>query len=941
MAGLFISCVSNEFANYRDAIRRDFSRPNLDTKIQEDFIAYGGATLEKLDDYIQLCEAVIHICGDMTGSMANEISIQYINNKYKDFGSRFPALQPVLNGTARLSYTQWEVWLGVYHGKRLFVVAPTATALRDIRYVNDPEQIAHQQEHLNRLRELGYYDEIHFNNEDDLVKNLYRSKLGDILNKIPKAKPANLPYQTIGTAFKGRVDDLKELFDIFSNTTNRVAGIALNGLGGMGKTRLAIEYALMHENDYTALLFVHAGSPELLKTNIANLSDPLIMNLPEHTAQDEEIKYAAVINRLNEYPDWLLILDNADTAAAAEKVEEVFAALQQGHVLITTRIDNWSPQIKKKRLGVLNRKDAIAFLLETTYNDREKRDDDNEVAGTIADDLGDLALALEQARAYIVTKELSLAGYRKKWEANRADVLSWFDKQQMQYPASVAITWQTSFSQLSGAAITLLNRLAWMAPDPLPKTLLEVEVPGAEPIDAAGAWEELKQYSLTASSADKKTFSIHRLVQDVTRNRLDKTLAQQTLNEGLSWIDTAFTGSPTNINDWPVLEPLIPHILSLLEYTKTHETGNGFTRLMNDAALLFFTKAQYATAEQLMRRALEIDEHSFGSNHPNVAIRLNNLAQLLQTTNGLEEAEPLMRRALEIDEQSFGSNHPRVATDLNNLAQLLKATNRIGEAEPLMRKVLEIDEQSFGSNHPRVAIGLNNLAQLLKDTNRLGEAEPLMRRALEIDERAFGSNHPNVAIDLNNLAQLLHATNRIGEAEPLMRRALEIDEHSFGSNHPNVAIRLNNLAQLLQDTNRLGEAEPLMRRALEIDEQSFDSNHPRVAIDLNNLAQLLKATNRLGEAEPLMRRALEIDKQSFGSNHPRVAIRLNNLATLLQATNRLVEAEPLMKRSFIIFLKSFGIKHPNTEKVGKNYMILLKEMGKSKEEINAILKNLL
>ena len=180
-----------------------------------------------------------------------------------------------------------------------------------------------------------------------------------------------------------------------------------------------------------------------------------------------------------------------------------------------------------------------------------------------------------------------------------------------------------------------------------------------------------------------------------------------------------------------------------------------------------------------------------------------------------------MRRALAIDEHAYGADHPNVATSLNNLAQLLQDTNRLGEAEPLMRRALAIDEQLYGPDHPNVASDLNNLAQLLKDTNRLGEAEPLMRRALEIDESAYGPDHPEVAISLNNLAQLLQATNRLGEAEPLMRRALEIDEQSYGPDHPDVAIDLNNLARLLQDTNRLGEAEPLMRRALAINEKSL------------------------------------------------------------------------------------------------------------------------
>ena len=101
-----------------------------------------------------------------------------------------------------------------------------------------------------------------------------------------------------------------------------------------------------------------------------------------------------------------------------------------------------------------------------------------------------------------------------------------------------------------------------------------------------------------------------------------------------------------------------------------------------------------------------------------------------------------MRRALAIDEASYGKDHPDVAIDLNNLAQLLQATNRLGEAEPLMRRALAIDEASYGTDHPNVAIRLNNLAMLLQATNRLGEAEPLMRRALAIDEASYGADHP-------------------------------------------------------------------------------------------------------------------------------------------------------------------------------------------------------
>ena len=338
-----------------------------------------------------------------------------------------------------------------------------------------------------------------------------------------------------------------------------------------------------------------------------------------------------------------------------------------------------------------------------------------------------------------------------------------------------------------------------------------------------------------------------------------------------------------------------------------------------------------AVAERGVQEAAK----ALGANDPAVAGLLDRQACLLQEIARYEDAEPLFRRALAIDEASYGSVHTVVAIRLNNLALLLKATNRLAEAEPLYCRALTIDEASYGKDHPEVAIDLSNLARLLQDTNRLAEAEPLMRRALAIDEASYGNDHPTVASRLNNLATLLQDTNRLAEAEPLYRRALAIDEASYGNDHPEVATDLNNLAGLLRATNRLAEAEPLVRRALAIDEASYGKDHPKVATALNNLALLLQATNRLAEAEPMFRRALAIDEASYGNDHPNVAIRLNNLANLLRDTNRLEEAEPLSARAARIFLSSLGKDHPNTQKVKGNYLKILQAQSLPEIEIEA------
>ncbi len=299
----------------------------------------------------------------------------------------------------------------------------------------------------------------------------------------------------------------------------------------------------------------------------------------------------------------------------------------------------------------------------------------------------------------------------------------------------------------------LLERLAWLAPEKVPESLLDVPVPSAEPENLRAACDDLAAYSLVTRDAEGPFFLVHRLVQDVTRRSLAGEARHRSLVEALVWIDEAFAGDADDFRNWQTLDPLAPHGRTVTAHADTAGIAEPTVRLMNELGMLLDGKALHVEAEPLLNRALVIDEKRLGHDHPVVSTYLNNIARLLIETERFAEAEPLMRRALAIGEKSFGPNSPNVATQLNNLAQLLQATNRLVEAEPAMRRALAINEKSLGSDHPKVAIRLNNLATLLHNTGRLAEAEPLMRRALAIDEKSFGSDHPDVAIDLNNLSQ--------------------------------------------------------------------------------------------------------------------------------------------------------------------------------------------
>jgi tetratricopeptide (TPR) repeat protein len=764
--------------------------------------------------------------------------------------------------------------------------------------------------------EWGDEETCHFWSGNELDVRVKRhSGLLEEFFQLPPVRPRtallhNLPFSSLGPLFQGREEMItllrEKLTQAPAGRATAIAGKAVHGLGGVGKTRLAVEYAWRYAAGYTALLFVGAGSPADLRRDLAALCDRNVLDLPEREASEEEVREVAALRWLGEQPGWLLILDNVDSEDAAAAVDGLVTRLHGGHVLLTGRLARWSAEVEPLELDVLTEKAAAEFLLARTKARRRTTQEDAGYAVALARELGFLPLALEQAGAYIAERRLTLAVYLEEWHSRHEQVLTWFDPRVSHYPASVAVTWQTSFDRLSATARRLLERLAWLGPEPIPETLLEVPIPDSpEEADHRDALVELATYSLVTRDGETPTFTVHRLVQDVTRlslkNGPENEPLTEILGEALRWVNAAFVGTSYDVRTWPTLAPLASHARAVVLHADAVGITDPTAHLMNQLGNLLYAKSLLSEAEPLMRRALEIDEERFGKAHPDVAIRLHNLALLLQATNRLSEAEPLMRRALEIDEKNFGPVHPYVARDLNNLALLLQATNRLSEAEPLMRRALEIDEKSFGPVHPNVARDLSNLAQLLKDTNRLAEAEPLIRRALEIDEKSFGEEHPKVAIRLNNLAQLLKATNSLSEAEPLMRRALEIDEKSFGEEHPSVAIRLNNLAALLHGTNRVPEAEPLMRRALAIDETSFGAEHPKVATRLNNLAQLLQKSNRLSEAEPLMRRVLVI---------------------------------------FLDFTHRTGHEHPHLRDAFENYRNLLQKMGKSDTEIEAAIAEL-
>jgi len=965
---LFLSSVSAEFLSYRDHLRRLLTRPNVEVKVQEDFIVTGDETLEMLDTYIQGCDGVIHLVGDMTGAMARPQSVAAIAQRYPELGSRFPLAEFLQPDGPSLSYTQWEAWLALWHGKKLFIATPKAQAPRDGDFRMEQEQQAHQQAHLARLRSGARYPGCTFSAHEGLAAEVLRSFVVDLLVTAglnPNLHtPHNLPERTTSSErFVGRVAELQRLAEILAPEGSRGY---LTGMGGVGKSELALQHA------YGNLDLYRGGIVRIdARQGLAAMASQLVTffrgAFPKVALPDDKSPIELLPLCWSQWPAGaislepvLLILDDQrgenlpddqgdKEGYAAER--EFFAGLPLRFRRLISQREPAPNGAKEIELPLLQREASLELLaLQAGKRGQARLQEEKQAADALCAEVGDLPLAVVLLGARLAERpELRLSQLLEDLQAKGAEARAL----QQAHPEigaqrgvveALLIGWQP----LSAAAKSLGLLLGMMAPAVIPWKLVEDCRLPKQPLEEGIAFGDQQAELRRAQLLERQGHGLYRL-HPVIRQFI--RLQSKTQEEEIGCWRRQLAAAVAQVcrERFPetltrahveALESLLPHIRQVAEHYSDEINAEDLLCPFWRLAQVAEHQSTFAEAQRWTEQGLKASEKRLGPLHPTTAAALGHLGVLMLSTNRLADAEPMLRRALAINEANYGYNHPTVSISLSNLGQLLRARNRLVEAETLMRRALAIAEASYGPDHPNVATPLNNLALVLEATNRLTEAEPLMRQALAIDEARYGADHINVARHFSNLAGLLMATNRLAEAESLMWRVLEIFEINYGAYHPNVAIAVNNLASLFQATNRLADAEPLYRRSLAIDEASYGPNHPNVARDLNNLAQLLEAINRLEEAEPLMLRALAIDEASYGPNHPEVARDLHNLAGLLRITNRMEESEPLMLRVVEIFEMTYGSDHPNVAKAISSLALLLKSTNRWTEAESLICRAL-
>jgi tetratricopeptide (TPR) repeat protein len=506
-------------------------------------------------------------------------------------------------------------------------------------------------------------------------------------------------------------------------------------------------------------------------------------------------------------PGWLLIFDNAD--AAGDILPWLPAgplpAGIPGHVITTTRRGGFAALGQVMDLDVIDLPAAVRLL-------RSRVSDLGQDAGEqIAQELGRLPLALEQAAAYLDRAQMPGREYLDLLRTRAADLHA--RGQVTARQDTIATLWDISLERISGespAAVQLLDICAYLAPEPIPLDLFTTR-PGQlpEPLSSAAA-DQLAFGDTVAVLVDyslaKRTpagLQLHRLVQATIRARHNSTAPPQDtlISDQASEPRTRPAGRPLGVAlgllradlpgqimgaplGWPRWAVLLPHVLAVTGYLDGAAEQHGQEMMVDGSWLLdgagtyLQVHARLGDAKALLERALAITEAAYGPDHPYVATGLNNLATVLMDLGQPEAARPLQERALAIYEVAYGPDHPYVATGLNVLALILSDLGQPEAARPLLERALAITEAAYGPDHPTVAIRLNNLATILQALGQPEAARPLQERALAITEAAYGPDHPTVATGLNVLALILRDLGQPEAARPLQERALAIDEAS-------------------------------------------------------------------------------------------------------------------------------------------------------------------
>jgi hypothetical protein len=616
--------------------------------------------------------------------------------------------------------------------------------------------------------------------------------------------------------------------------------------------------------------------------------------------------------------EWLLLVDGADDV---EAMAGLWPPGRNGNILYTSRNQMLKDFASDAVFEVAEMEDddAVQLLLDAARL-RPASDEVMQLAKDIVARLGHLALAIDQAGAYMARGECRIYDFLATFERHRASLLS-VDayRSASLYKRAVYATWELSHSaiqrisagqlqrdplvQVARNAIQLLNMLAyfhyehvtedmfrraaenpkrsWRYPpdvDPfrelasdgdLPHNLLTLEIGrtwDAQPFRRCVCM--LTSYSLLWSDRISGTISMHRLVHQWAFDRL---LSQHRLTSIRSSAATLAFSSTSSFKteDYAIRRQLLPHIVVLYQRAAVDDVDPIRTAAEMDGVFdVLLDSGRCAQAALLQRRALDLKRKLLGSEHQETLRSMDNFALSVGAQGRVAEAEALHRQTHEIRKRVLGPEHPDTLHCMVSLAMAIRDQGRAAEAEARHWQAHEIRKRVLGPEHRDTLLSMVSLAMAIRDQGRAAEAEALHRQTLEVSERVLGSEHPDTLYSIGVLALTIREQGRAAEAEALHRQQHELTKRVLGPEHPDTLHSMGNLALSIQEQGRAAEAEALHRQTHEISRRVLGPEHPSTLTAMYNCALTMHELGNTSDAFALMLQCYELRKEKIGVDHP-------------------------------------------------------------------------
>ncbi|CAG8104828.1 unnamed protein product [Penicillium nalgiovense] len=774
----------------------------------------------------------------------------------------------------------------------------------------------------------------------------------------------------------------KLLDQIYNKSSVAGSRIALIGLGGVGKSELAIEYSyqVRSKSPATWVFWVHASNEARFEQSFRDIADQVkipgrqdakvnIFKLVENWLRDEKIG------------NWVCILDNVDddqllcsgsvagkrdpmsgsTNASTKPLLEYVPRSQNGSIIITSRtrevalkmvhhsdLIEVTPMEKSEALELLQRK------LEQPGESQESRQ--------LVNALESMPLAVVQAASYIRNRapRSSVSQYLKDFLGSDREATKLLKKEaghlyrDWEAKNSILVTWQISFDyirQTKPSAADLLSLMSFFDRQGIPESLIRHQPKAndtsiSEPLSDSSDGESsesdigpdleddlttLRDYSLISVSKDGTLFTIHRLVQLSTRAWLKSYGQVQEWREKSIRILAEEFPSGDYVN-WEKCRVLYPHVKSAMSQ-RPESSG---CRL--ELAALLYRGAWYAWESGLFGDMTQMASQSrkqrvtiLGAENETALESTAMLAMARREQGRWEEAQHLWVQVMETRKRKLGEDHPDTLASMHNLASTYIHQGRWKEAAQLNIQVVITSKTKLGDDHHFTLTSMANLASTYLQQGRWKEAEQLNVQVVNISKKELGEDHFDTLTSMANLAMIYSHQGRWKEAEQLNVRVMETRKMKLGDNHPDTLTSMTNLAVTYMEQGQWEEAEHLNVQVVDTSKTKFGENHPFTLVSMANLSSTYLQQGRWNEAEQLNLKVMEARRTKFGGGHPDTLTSMANLASTYSHQGRWKEAEQLNVRVMETRKMKLGEDHPDTLTSTANLAVTYMHQGRWKE----------